>query len=125
MRRRTRSGSSVQPVSVPRYARRLVAMSRIFASLLLVLATAARVFAQTGGLASLQDSQCSLRNVKLEVGMPRLEAEARIAAALGKQNEYSLYANNLLGGLAEYRDIACKLKVSFRPGAPAALLRTT
>ena len=95
------------------------------APLLLVLATAAGAFPQSGGSAPVQDSQCALENVKLEIGMPRLEAETRIAVALGKQNEYSLYANNLLGGSVEYRDIACTLKVSFRPGAPAALLRTT
>ena len=100
-------------------------MKRARAPLLVVLATAAGAFPQSGGSAPVQDSQCALENVKLEVGMPRLEAETRIAVALGKQNEYSLYANNLLGGSVEYRDIACTLKVSFRPGAPAALLKTT
>jgi hypothetical protein len=95
------------------------------APLLLGLAAAASAVPHSGGAAQIQDNQCTLENVKLEVGMPRLEAETRIAVALGKQNAYSLYANNLLGGSVEYRDIACTLKVSFRPGAPAALLRTT
>jgi hypothetical protein len=100
-------------------------MKRVCVALLLVVAAAAEVFAQHGGSASLQNSQCSLEKVKLEVGMPRLEAEAQIASALGRQNQYTLYANNLRGGSVEYSDIACKLRVSFRPGAPAALLRTT
>ena len=100
-------------------------MKRVCVAALVVLAAIDEVFAQISGSASLQNGQCSLENVQLEVGMPRLEAEAQIAAALGRRNEYSPYANNLRGGTAEYRDIACKLKVSFRPGAPAALLRTT
>jgi hypothetical protein len=62
--------------------------------------------------------------VKLAEHMPRLGAEQAIAAALGTKVTYSLYANNLLGGVVEYRDGTCLLTVTYRPGAPAALLLT-
>jgi len=88
------------------------------APLLLVLATAAGAFPQAGGSAPVQDSQCALENVRLEVGMPRLEAETRIAVALGKQNEYSLYANNLLGGSVEYLHIESVLPAWCACGTP-------
>jgi hypothetical protein len=69
-------------------------------------------------------SPCPLAMVNLAEHMPRLDAEQAIADALGTKGTYSLYANNLLGGVVEYRDGTCLLTVTYRPGAPAALLLT-
>ena len=55
-------------------------------------------------LRPLKTSPCRLATVKLAEHMPRLAAEHSLAAALGTKVTYSLYANNLLGGVVEYRD---------------------
>jgi len=42
--------------------------------------------------------------------------------ALGKVTTYSAYANNLAGGIVEYRQAQCALKVTYLAGAPAPLV---
>jgi hypothetical protein len=52
--------------------------------------------------------------------MKREEAEKLIAATLNNQdNEYSLYANNLRGGIVEYTQGSCVLAVTYAAGSPA------
>ena len=64
-------------------------------------------------------ASCPFAQMPVEVGMARLALEARIAARLGKANQYSPYANNLPGGTFSYRSRDCALRVTFSPGAPA------
>ena len=59
--------------------------------------------------------------LQLTPGMPRAEAEAAIAHALGKERgDYSPYGNNLRGGTVEYKDATgAVLEVVYKAGAPA------
>ena len=66
---------------------------------------------------------CPLATVKLEVNMPRLEAERRISTALGETNKYSPHANNLPGGTTKYESQNCALNVTYAAGAPAPMVR--
>ena len=70
------------------------------------------------------NADCPLATVMLEVSMPRLEAERRISAALGRPNKYSPHANNLTGGATKYESQNCTLIVTYAAGAPAPLVRT-
>jgi hypothetical protein len=69
-------------------------------------------------------SDCRICSVKLMEDMPRAEVEMKVAAALGTMSNYSLYGNNLLGGVVLYRDKAWTLKVIYKPGAPAPWVAT-
>ena len=64
-------------------------------------------------------ASCPFAQLSVEVGMPRLALETRLADLLGKVNTYSPYANNLPGGTVSYRSRDCELRVTFAPGAPA------
>lgn len=67
---------------------------------------------------------CPFASVKLEINMPRLEAERRISGALGEPNKYSPYANNLSGGTTTYESRNCVLRVVYAAGAPAPIVST-
>ncbi len=58
--------------------------------------------------------------IRLPVGLPRAQAETRIAAALGTESTYTPYGN-LSGGTVEYRDAesGAILEVTYAQGAPA------
>lgn len=82
------------------------------------------VLAVTGVLgqpacAATRDSGCRLCSVQISAGMARAEVEAKVAAALGKTDQYSPYVNNLQGGLVVYRDGPASLQVTYLPGSPA------
>jgi hypothetical protein len=71
-----------------------------------------------------ENADCAFSTVKLEVNMPRLEAERRISAAIGEPNEYSPYAINLSGGTTTYESRNCTLTVTYAAGAPAPTVST-
>lgn len=60
--------------------------------------------------------------MQVNVGMPRLELEERLAILLGRKNMYNLYNNNLSGGTVSYHSVDCELEVTFASGSPAPLL---
>ena len=69
-------------------------------------------------------ADCSLSKIVIVEGMPRSEVEGLVAKALGRASTYSAYANNLAGGIVEYRQAQCALKVTYLAGAPAPLIST-
>jgi hypothetical protein len=69
-------------------------------------------------------AECALSRINISAGMLRGDLERKIAEVLGKPSTYSAYANNLPGGVVEYRAGSCVLKVTYRAGAPAPMVST-
>ena len=69
-------------------------------------------------------AECPLSKIVIVAGMPRSEVEAQVAKVLVKPSNYSTIANNLAGGIVEYRQKECELKVTYHAGAPAPLIST-
>ena len=62
---------------------------------------------------------CLFKNLDLVAGMPRARVEEQVASALGRENTYSPYGNNLPGGLVQYSDGIWVLEVTYKSGSPA------
>jgi hypothetical protein len=87
-------------------------------SIVVFVLAACAAFSQAAPAAA-RDSACRLCALKISAGMARAEVEAKVAAALGQQDQYSPYVNNLRGGLVVYKDGAARLRVPYLPGSPA------
>ena len=66
-----------------------------------------------------------LHAIELEIGMQRQQVEDRVASLLSRPKQYSLYGNNLRGGVVQYRDGDWVLEVKYNAGAPAPWIETT
>jgi hypothetical protein len=69
-------------------------------------------------------TECPFAGLAFPDEMPRTKAETMIAAAMRKPVTYSEYGNSLRGGVVRYEAAGCTLIGTYRPGAPAALLRS-
>lgn len=86
----------------------------IFLSLL-----APRLSACASASDALNEEKCQLCMLELKAGMSREEVETKVANLLGKENNYSLYGNNLQGGVVLYEETGWELKITYRAGTPA------
>ena len=61
--------------------------------------------------------------MELKAGMKREQVEKQVAVILGRENTYSAYGNNLLGGTTQYRDGDWVLAVTYKADAISYMIK--